>query len=207
MAAPIIHVVLTERVFKDFFSFRDKKIFLVGTCLPDIRYLKVIERNKTHFKNIKIHDLKFEDDFTAGLKFHSIVDQAREDFMVKNDAYGLFNKTKLSVLALKLLEERILYSKINDWPKYIKYFDAIQKEEIDLGLIPNKVKNWHQLLQQLFSHQPNRQSIQDFASNLFFTDEEIDELDRIATELGGHQRIIDIINNLYNDFDKILKDY
>ncbi len=77
MATPITHVVLTDKIYNKFFSDKNKKEFFIGTLLPDIRYLKVIERNKTHFENLAISDLKDDDSFLSGMKFHSILDKTR----------------------------------------------------------------------------------------------------------------------------------
>ena len=52
MAAPITHIVLASKVYDQFFSNFSKKDFLIGTSFPDIRYLKVIDRNTTHFNGL-----------------------------------------------------------------------------------------------------------------------------------------------------------
>lgn len=77
MAAPITHLVLAEKIFDEDLSLFDRKEFLLGTLFPDIRYLKTIDHDKTHFNNLKITDLAGGNSFLAGAKFHSIVDDAR----------------------------------------------------------------------------------------------------------------------------------
>ncbi|MFA6296473.1 MAG: hypothetical protein WC663_03905 [Patescibacteria group bacterium] len=207
MASPITHIILTAKIFDNFFKDRNKKEFFVGTCLPDIRYLKVIEREKTHFENIKMNDLKKENSFLAGLKFHSIVDQVREDFIVKNNTYKLFPQSRFSLLGLKLAEDRILYNHVQNWQEYIDYFNDILIDEINLGLKKEDIKKWHTMLQQLFSHYPNKKSIQNFSSKIFFSNQDIDEFDKIATQLSTDKKIINIIENLYNNFDTLIKNY
>ena len=81
MAAPITHIVLTDKIFQNHFKDKNKADFYTGTVFPDIRYLGVIDRNKTHFKNLKISDVKKETSFWAGFKFHSFLDEAREKFL------------------------------------------------------------------------------------------------------------------------------
>lgn len=49
MATPITHIVLTEKVFEKFFKDKTRKDFFIGTSFPDIKYLKVIDRDKSHF--------------------------------------------------------------------------------------------------------------------------------------------------------------
>ncbi|HPR92239.1 MAG TPA: hypothetical protein PLR64_03240, partial [Candidatus Dojkabacteria bacterium] len=58
MAAPITHIVLSEKVLKKFFPRTEKKKFLIGTSLPDIRYLGVVDRNATHFNKVKFPLIK-----------------------------------------------------------------------------------------------------------------------------------------------------
>lgn len=72
MAAPITHIVLADKVWAQFLSSFNKNDFFIGTSFPDIRYLKVINREKTHFKNQSINDIKSDDSIIAGIKFHSI---------------------------------------------------------------------------------------------------------------------------------------
>ncbi len=207
MATPIVHVVLTDKIFNKFFINRNKKDFFIGTSFPDIRYLRIIKREKTHFENVKMKDIEKENDFTAGLKFHSILDQIREDFIVKNNAYDLFPNSKLSTLALKLAEDRILYNNTQDWQEYIDYLNEVLVDEINFGLKADDIKKWHELLQQLFSHSPNRQSIQDFASEIFFSNHDINELDKMATQLSANKKLIKIIKNLYANFETLTQNY
>ena len=107
MAAPITHIVLTDKVFNKHFSDKEKEEFYVGTSLADIRYLGVVERDKTHFKNLSLQDVINDNSFDAGLKFHSLVDEVREQFMRKHDYYSLFPKSELLSQASKVLEDII----------------------------------------------------------------------------------------------------
>lgn len=77
MAAPITHIVLTKKIYKQHFSEKSFDEFIIGTSLPDIRYLKTVDRDKTHFPTSMLNEIKQEQSFTAGLKFHSIVDRVR----------------------------------------------------------------------------------------------------------------------------------
>ena len=60
MAAPITHIVLTNKIFNKYFSNKEKGDFFIGASFPDIRYLKVIKREKTHFNNITLNEIKLE---------------------------------------------------------------------------------------------------------------------------------------------------
>jgi hypothetical protein len=205
MATPIVHVVLTDKIFDKFFKDKNKKKFFIGTCLPDIRYIRVIDRNKTHFKDVDFYDLGEESSFFSGLKFHSILDKVRENYVVKNNTYDMCPNSKFSPLALKILEERVLYNRVNDWKEYIGYLDEVLLEEKSLGLNDSDVKKWHRLLQENFSQQPTEKSTYDFSSELFFTDQDIREINRIAKKLKSNKKILKIIKNLYDSFESLIE--
>ena len=87
---PIEHVYLANKFFENqkLFSKDEKKSFILGTLFPDIRYLNEISREKTHFKNIEILDvLNSKTPFEAGKKFHSFVDEKRDEFIIKNNIF------------------------------------------------------------------------------------------------------------------------
>jgi len=65
----------------------------------------------------------------AGMKFHSIVDIVRENYMVKNNIYALYPDFKYIIKSSKILEDEILYKNIQDWSIYRKYLDDILSDE------------------------------------------------------------------------------
>ena len=65
MAAPITHIALTEKIFDKFFKNKTRKDFFIGTSFPDIRYLKVIDRDKTHYDDLSVADLGNDASFSA----------------------------------------------------------------------------------------------------------------------------------------------
>jgi hypothetical protein len=72
---------------------------------PDIRYLKVIEREKTHFKKFGIEEIAQEASaFHAGLKYHSLVDTVRESYMQSRGLYKFAPSSNYMTQAVKCLE-------------------------------------------------------------------------------------------------------
>lgn len=134
MAAPITHIVLTEKIFDKFFKDKIRKDFFIGTSFPDIRYLKVIDRDKTHYNDLSVLDLGNDESFSAGVKFHSILDHAREKFIVENDTYSLCPKSKYITQSLKILEDEIFYQYTKDWGVYIDYLNEILPIERVYGI-------------------------------------------------------------------------
>lgn len=203
MAGPITHIVLTIKVFSRFFKDKDLQKFVVGTSLPDIRYLGLIDRDKTHFKNITLHEIQDLDSFEAGLKFHSLVDRVREAYMVENDYYSLFPESKVTTQAPKLLEDRILYEKITDWKSIIGYFDKVYEEETQLVKSEDYVKKWHKFLADHFSDKPDDKKNIDLTTALGFPKEQGEEINRVMHNCQL-EKAEQVINGFYDDFEQLL---
>ncbi len=204
MAAPITHTVLAAKIFDKFFKDKTKKDFFIGTLFPDIRYLKVIERNRTHFSNLKIVDPREEDSFLAGVKFHSILDIAREKFIVANDAYSFCPKSGYIGTSLKILEDEIFYQHINDWNMYIDYLNDILQNEENFGIAKNDIQRWHKILQKYFERQPDKESVRDFALSIGFSEEATSEINENVSTMRDDKKIINILERLYKNFDALV---
>ncbi len=204
MATPITHIALTEKIFDKFFKDKERKDFFIGTLFPDIRYLKVIDRYKTHYRGISIADLKNDESFSAGVKFHSILDQARENFIVENDTYLLGPKSKYITQSLKILEDEIYYQHIANWSIYINYLNEILQSEKDYGITEKDLEKWHSLLQQYFQSPPDEHTIIEFTRGIGFSDEAAQEINENIVIMRANKKIIQIIKNLYKDFDSLI---
>ena len=171
MAAPITHIALTTKIFDKFFKDKIRKDFFIGTSFPDIRYLKVIDRDKTHHDNLSIANLGNDESFSAGVKFHSILDIAREKFIVDNNIYSLCPESKYITQSVKILEDEIFYEQVKDWDVYIEYLNEILLNEKDFGIAEKDIQRWHTLLQQYFQKQPDEQAVKNFTLSIGFTEE------------------------------------
>ncbi len=98
MATQISHVVLTAKIFDKFFKDKIRKDFFIGSLFPDIQTLKVIGRDKTHFNNLKIDDLNQDTSFMAGVKFHSILDLIRQNYVREHNIYALCPASKYIII-------------------------------------------------------------------------------------------------------------
>ena len=140
MAAPITHIALTEKIFDKFLKDKLSQDFFIGTSFPDIRYLKVIDKDKTHYNNLSVSDLGNDDSFSAGVKFHSIIDHAREKYIVENDTYSLCPDSKYITQSLKILEDEVFYQHVKDWTIYIEYLNEILQAEKNYGVAEKDLK-------------------------------------------------------------------
>lgn len=204
MATPITHIVLSEKIRAKFFSDKVKQDFLIGTSFADIRHLKVIKREETHYNNLTVYDLQEENSFQTGLKFHSILDLAREKFMVEHKIYELCPKSDYIVTAIKLLEDKIFYDYISNWDEYIQYFDTILADEMAYNIEKSALLQWHNILQSYFQVKPNPQSIQEYLLNIGNTIEKVDEVNANIAILEQNEKVLAIINQLYQEFENLL---
>jgi hypothetical protein len=197
---------LAERISNKFFNNFDRKDFLVGTVFPDIRYLKIIDRKDTHFEKITLQDVLDEkNSFTAGLKYHSLVDEVRERYMIEKNIYAHISSSKYITHALKTYEDEILYSNVTDWNEIIPYFDQIFPEETALTNQIDQIKKWHRLLQNYFRELPSDISRQDFVLNLDFTREIATEINELIRKLKQIPQVRDIILGFYEKWDTLVK--
>jgi len=204
MAAPITHIALTEKVFDKLFKNKIKKDFFIGTLFPDIRYLKVINRDETHYNNLTVSNLKNDESFLAGVKFHSILDQTRERFITKNNIYSLCPKSKYITQSLKILEDKIFYKNIKNPGIYANYLNKILPVEKEYNILEKDLKKWHSLLQKYFRKQPNQNTITNFILDIDFTENIANEINKNIATMRTNKKIIEIIKNLYNNFDLLI---
>lgn len=204
MAAPITHVVLTAKVYDKLFKDKQRSDFFIGTLFPDIRYLNVIDRQKTHYDGLDINLIKGENSFLAGLKFHSLLDLVREDFILANDVYSWCPKSKYITQSLKLFEDMLLYEYINDWCLYREYLNTVLPQEIAWGVVRKDVERWHAILQDYFSQKPNLQTLADFTRRLGFSEEVISEIKGNLVKLGADERVVEIVKKLYKRVNSLI---
>jgi hypothetical protein len=220
MAAPITHIVLTDKIYQKYFSDKDKQLFFVGTVFPDIRYLGVIKREKTHLKISELNKVINEKSpFLAGVKFHDLLDWLRNCFLKENqqELFKLLtennllskNYTKKDLRNLnrlsKLLEDQLIYNKVKDWQEYINYLDNTYQEEIEFGVKKKDVKHWHQILQNYFKQLPNQETRKEFFKELNWTEKKIINMENYLKKMSQSQQIRQFLTRFYNQFYNLTK--
>lgn len=204
MATPITHIVLSEKIRDKLFPDKVAKDFLIGTSFPDIRHLKVIEKEATHYKSLTVDVLKLENSFQAGLKFHSILDLAREKFMGENGVYYWYNKSDYIVGAVKFLEDKIFYQYISDWNQYIRYFDDILAEQKAYNIPELALRKWHNMLQDYFANTPDEGSITKYVLAIGHPKAVADEINYNISILEKDERVLALTDRLYQEFELLL---
>ena len=157
-----------------------------------IRYIAKIERRLTH--NV---DFKGKNSFEKGIKFHYLIDQIWNKLIRSSDY----------IISLKFLEDEILYDKIDDWREYINFFDKVTKDELLLNIPEEKIKEWYEILQRYFSEKPNNSIRRKILTDLEFSKELPDRMNRNIDLMKKDQKIIKTINEFYNNIESLIEKY
>jgi len=211
MAAQITHTVLARKFYDQFLLVEDEQKYFVGSVFPDIRYLKVIRRNQTHWQSFNLKKAKEKGPFYLGIMVHSLTDIVRSEFVFTNpEVKKELSKQKdqrLFSVALKLLEDEIIYPKISDWGKYVNFLTKPLDEELLFGIDKDKINLWHKLLQENFSYLPNNQTRSDFLSKLGVDKDYISQTNNLIRKIKRTGVFIKMIEELYDKFESLAGNY
>ncbi len=158
-AAPLTHLVLAEKFLEKLASSNEieEQPFIVGNMFPDIRCLGEISREETHEVGVTVEEVvRSPSSFVAGVRLHSLVDEVRENLVVKWKIYDCIEQfeEKHKATLLKLIEDEILYDQTN--PEYFAHFlDIILEEEMSMGIPLKTHQTWHLYLQRYLSQKPS----------------------------------------------------
>ncbi len=158
-AAPVVHAHCAELYFRycrPDYTQQQKDVFLRGTLFPDIRYIAKIPRSKTHEKQVTLHKImKTKNPFTAGLLFHSYVDEQREAIAQKQKIYEHLSDVpeKQKGRLLKTVEDELCYHALNTH-RVRKALLRYDTEEATYGVSFIKRMAWHRILRNYFRQSP-----------------------------------------------------
>lgn len=201
MAGPISHTVYAEKALRTFLKERDGKQFIIGNLFPDIRYLKVIDRQMTHFTHVSLSDIHQEPDcFKAGMLFHSMIDETREAFVLRYRAYAGLPDSHLSTIALKICEDIQLYPKIKDWKIYTAYLSTIASQEKKFKIPLGKLRQWHAMHREFFAH-PSMSENNKFFSSLGFSNEQIKDIMNLVAQISKSHVTDNYLHEFYDNLE------
>jgi hypothetical protein len=204
MASQITHIVLAHKVHDKLFPNLDQRLFYCGNIFPDIRYLKVIDRDKTHSMNITLKEVQDEKDpFFAGLKFHSLVDLVLEEFMQKHKVYDLCPHSKYVSQTYKLFQDELYYDKIKDWEEISNYFSNFNESK--LGVPSEKVNYWYDLFSRYVSSPPSDESRAVVISGIDLTMEIADKINQDIVVMKKTPKLKDKLDEFYESFENLIK--
>jgi hypothetical protein len=204
MAAPATHILLLKKVQEKYFSDKDSAALIVGTSFPDIRYLEVIERDQTHHPISTLNEVLDVSAFNTGVRFHSLVDHVREDYMKKSDIYSFFDSSAYISQAIKVYEDKVLYERIEDWGEIVNMFDVIYTAEESFGIKRVDLRRWHELLQEYLSRPTSNDQIRPFIDS-FGREGMSDEVIRVLQTIKNESRVKEIVINFYEHFETLIQ--
>jgi len=207
MAAEITHILFTDKLYLKYFSDKNKAEFYIGSCLPDIRYLEPhLNRHNTHFEIENIYDvIREENCLLAGIKFHCLTDISRKNFLANHaQIIEKYSPLLFDWWSFKLLEDEILYHKLNDWPKIIGLIQIDSTSQIPYELSSGKYNKYISILKNYFRQPPNKISQKQFLQALGYSDLEIADEEKIITDLKSNSPVIATIKLMYDQIEEIM---
>lgn len=205
MASQITHIVFADKVHRSKLNHLDQKKFYIGTVFPDIRYLGVIDRKATHFGDITWKEVLEEpDSFTAGMKFHSLLDHIREKYMIDHKVYDIIPKSPYTTQTFKLYEDEVYYNYLTDWGVAAGYLEDAVPEELLLINDQYAIKKWHKIWSKYFLEVPSNHSRKDLITSLGFDPQVVELISRDVEIISQSQIVNETIEKFYNDFETLI---
>ena len=207
MAATITHFVLADKVFDKFFSHLKKDEFFIGNIFPDIRYIGVIDREKTHSDDVIMENIVKGDPFKAGAEFHQLTDKVEAKFANDNGVYSLFPHLEYATQSLKLFSDDILYPIIKNWQEYAAFFKKILPQEQKFGIADKDILKWHRMVQKYISKKPNPETRTELIKGTVMPFQSASTVNNNIEVIKKYEKMKKVILNFYNKFEILLKQY
>jgi hypothetical protein len=204
MAGPITHIAMADKVYDSLFKHLDKKDFFIGNTFPDIRYLQVIDRDKTHFQVTLPDILKETDSFIAGVKFHSLVDLVLHKFMTENKGYELCPPSQWVTQTFKIFQDLKYYHHVTDWREIADFMDSVKQSQFEVDL--DKQEQWYKFHQVYFKTLPTDAIRAKFLRGIGFNEAGIDKVNADLKLLENNSKVNDLIEQFYKSFEELIQD-
>lgn len=203
MAAPLTHIILTNKIYDKYFSNSNKKDFILWTMIPDIRYInKLIPRTLFHTEDIDLTKVITKtNDFKKWVLFHSLLDVSRDQFYIQKWTYNPW-VNELFIISLKLLEDEYLYDKIKNRNLYQDILTEHNKLKLD-NINSTDIQNWNTLLCNYCRQKPDNESRHIFLRALSFEDTKIDQINTTIQNISN-EKTFKLIDALYENIEKLI---
>lgn len=211
-AGPAMHIALGKQwlaTYAPTYTDEEKKLFLLGTVFPDIRYLGVVKRHQTHYKDVTLQKVfETKSPFMRGVLFHSYVDEHREKYINKHQITKKVSDLPRALQGtfLKAIEDEILHQK-NDWAEFRLYLTSIPEEEKILGITTEALTQWHTGLTFYFSAYPSMilTQIALFEKGILMLDAPtVKTWSMLLPQYAGSSEMVQYVNDLMGSFEKDL---
>ena len=199
MASQISHIVYAKKYLDKHPSNKiNGNEFILGTVFPDIRRVaENIKRSDTHsvFSSV---DLTFSglSSFQAGWKFHLYCDAKREEILGRHGFYSLDGTADLACIPSKLLEDKIIYSRYNNWKKLADFFRNPPEIDTGINISRETFKLWYAILAEYISQKPDSKIINKFASSLPALANMAEDIVKSIGVLEKNKKVVDILGRV-----------
>lgn len=207
MASEITHLVFANTLYEKYFSDKKREDFLIGACLPDIRYIdNNLDRQSTHFDIREINQvIREKDGLAAGIKFHSLTDYKRKQFLgLRGGIIIGFDPRLFDWWGYKLLEDEILYDNFNNWTDTTTLLKEYWFKILPFSISMTKYNKYLNILGKYFCQKPNENSRRLFLSALGYADSAISEEENTIIALKTNQEVIATIEEMYEKIEEII---
>jgi hypothetical protein len=177
----------------------DWKKFLIGTTFPDIRRLGGIDRKTLHWDIQEFDEMKRHTSFKAGIYAHSWVDQKRSAFLKNSTIFDLIPDNTLVEAVLKIVEDRLVYDKIDNWQEITDVYTEILPEETEI-VSYEIVEKWHTLLRDYFCKKPDDGTVLLMVRRLQIPKNLEDDIFAWMKKIMSKSEILKILSEVYNIF-------
>ncbi len=116
-------------------------------------------------------------------------------------------RSQYQTQSLKIYEDLLLYSKSDNWSKYVSYFTGITEEEVQYGIEPASLNRWHELVGEYISSSPTHETISKLILNLGFTPAIASEMVELVEDISYNEYIRQTIEQLYEQFPGLVSTY
>lgn len=155
MASHITHIVQGKKIFDRLPSNLNWNEFVIGTIFPDIRYLAHKDRDLTHIYNTSAKEIPTDNSFKAGLYVHCFIDERRVQLLKELGMMEFIDYNWINESALKLVEDVVLFDKIQNWEEILTILALILPEETEYGISKEIVRKWHADIQRYIKESPS----------------------------------------------------
>ena len=198
MASQITHIVYGKKIFEKLSGKLNWKEFAIGTTFPDIRQIAKLERNLLHKFNTSLGRVP-KNSFDAGVYIHSYLDEKRQSFLERNGLDKILKGGIVSTSALKLVEDELLYDRIDNWREIGEFFNDFLDEELEL-VSREAVIKWHKFLQIYFSKKPDEKIWRDLLVNASSYGNIADEIIVSIGEIKKNKKAMNLLSQVDNIF-------
>lgn len=220
MASQVSHIVYAKKLFESLESgglsseyldhatireiLKHKDEFMLGCIFPDVRMVsKEISRKDTHMYFPVVNmDLRGLNPFQAGWKYHVYCDMKREEILNKYGFYKITEEVEKSWQANKMLEDKLIYSKYNNWEKMMYCLNNPIRMILMEKLTQEELDHWYAILAKYFEQEPNYRSMHIFLAKTKHPD--VKKADVIVERLKKIEKLPGVEEILKNVVEEII---